>query len=48
MIVFILETSYFKRKVSRALFVLKQVKEILPTASLKTVYHSMIQLHFTY
>ena len=29
-------------------YMLKQVKQILPTASLKTLYHSMIQPHFAY
>ena len=40
--------SNIKSKVSRALFMLKQVKKNLPTASLKTLYHSLIQPHFTY
>ena len=45
--IFILETSYFQYQ-EQTLFMLKQVKNILPTASLKTLYHSMIQPHFTY
>ena len=40
--------SNIKSNVSRALFMLKQVNKILPTASLKALYHSMIQPHFTY
>ena len=40
--------SNIKSKISRALFMLKQVKTFLPTDSLKTLYNSMIQPHFTY
>ena len=36
------------KKVSRALFSIKQVKKILPLHSLRTLYNALIQPHLTY
>jgi len=36
------------KKVSRALFSIRQVKRVLPTDSLRTLYYSLLHSHFTY
>ena len=38
----------YKKKISHALFVLKQAKQILNTESLKTLYYALIQPHLQY
>ena len=40
--------TQLNKKVSRALFSIKQVKYVLPTDCLKTLYHSLINSHFSY
>ncbi len=40
--------KHVNTKVSRALFLLKQVKHVLPAESLRTLYYSLINSHFAY
>jgi hypothetical protein len=40
--------NYISNKLSRALFSLKSVKNILPTSSLKTLYYSLFHCHLIY
>jgi len=40
--------KHINTKISRALFMIKQVKHFLPTESLKTLYYSMIHPYITY
>jgi len=40
--------NYVNAKISRALFAIKQIKNILPISSLRTLYHSMIHPHISY
>jgi len=40
--------KHVNSKVSRALFSINQVKHILPTESLRTLYYSLINSHFSY
>jgi hypothetical protein len=40
--------KHINTKISRALFMIKQVKHLLPTESLKTLYYSMIHPYITY
>ena len=40
--------SHVSNKVARALFMIKQVKKVLPKNSLITLYHSLIQSHINY
>ena len=40
--------QYINTKISRGLFMIKQVKHFLPTESLKTLYYSMIHPYITY
>ena len=40
--------SHVSNKVARALFMIKQVKKVLPKNSLITLYHSLIQSHINH
>ena len=40
--------AYINKKISRALFSIKQVKKLLPLESLKTLYHSLVNTHLSY
>jgi hypothetical protein len=41
-------TNYISKKISRALFTLKTVKNFLPDQALKSLYYTLIHCHFTY
>ncbi len=40
--------SHINKKISRALFTLKQVKNVLPKRCMKTLYYSLIHSHLSY
>jgi hypothetical protein len=40
--------NYIKSKISRAIFAINKVKNILPRSALKSLYYSMVHCHLIY